>query len=313
MILSYRNVQGIYKTLDSVFRQDYENIEIVISDDGTPDFSAEIDKLKQYIANNGKENIKNVIINAIEVNGGTVKNINSAIRCCNGEYIKVLAAEDALAHETVLSDYVNFLTQTGLEICFGKMRGVTPDGTYVYHLSSCAEDYQTLSTYTPQQILERLYARNFLPAPAWCIKKSLFDRCGLIPEDTRLIEDYPYWLLLAQKGVKFGFLDEVTIDYQMSGETSSGSYGETFMQDMLKVYEIYIFPHDKRFGLLQPLYNALKRGGLDFYITRARWKKLTRWQKLWKGITCFPFYVYTSLLDAKTRAKNKKQKKEVKQ
>lgn len=309
MILSYRNIEGIYETLDSVFVQDYDNIEIVISDDATPDFSSEIDKLREYIAKNGKENIKNVVINAIEVNGGTVKNINSAIRACNGEYIKVLAAEDTLSNETVLSDYVAFLEETGLEICFGKMRGVTPSGEYVYHLQSSADDYDELSKYTPEQTLNRLYGRNFLPAPAWCIKKSLFETQGLIPEDTRLIEDYPYWLLLAKNGVKFGYLDKVTIDYKMSGETSSGSYGEVFMQDMLKVYDIYIFPHDKRYGLLQPLYNALKRGGLNFYITRARWKKLTKWQRFWKAIKYFPFYVYTSILDARARRKNKKQAK----
>lgn len=309
MILSYRNIPGIYETLDSVFVQDYDNIEIVISDDASPDFSAEIDNLKKYIAENGKENIKNVVINAIEINGGTVKNINSAIGCCNGEYIKVLAAEDRLTHERVLSDYVAFLEESALDICFGKMRGVTPSGEYIYHLLSCEDDYDKLKSYTPEQTLKRLYARNFLPAPAWCIRKSLFEEQGLIPEDTRLIEDYPYWLLLASRNVKFGYLDEVTIDYKMSGETSSGSYGEVFMQDMLKVYEIYIFPHDKRFGIFQPIYNALKRGGLNFYITRARWKKLTRWQKFVKGIKYFPFYLYVSMLDAKTRRYNKKQMK----
>lgn len=306
IILSYKNIPGIYNTLDSIFVQDYDAVEVVISDDASPGFCNEIPSIQKYIEAHARANIKNVIFNAIEVNGGTVKNINSAILQCTGEYIKVLAAEDMLSHERVLSDYVEFFQKNDFDICFGKMRGVTPSGEYVYHLLSCADDYEELRSYTPEQTLNRLYARNFLPAPAWCIKKKLFEEHGLIPEDTRLIEDYPYWCYLAARGVPFGYLDKVTIDYKMSGETSSGTYGETFMQDMLIVYNKYIFPNDKRFGIFQPLYNALKRGGLNFYLTRARWQRLSRGKRFWYRVKYLPFYLYTALLERKNRKKNKK-------
>ena len=79
IILSYRNLPGIYETLDSVLMQDYPYIEIVISDDGSPEFEDEIPKIKRYVQEHKKENIKNLVMNAIAVNGGTVKNINSAL------------------------------------------------------------------------------------------------------------------------------------------------------------------------------------------------------------------------------------------
>ena len=45
IVLSYKNVKGIYDTLDSVLSQDYENIEIIISDDATPNFCEEEAKI----------------------------------------------------------------------------------------------------------------------------------------------------------------------------------------------------------------------------------------------------------------------------
>ena len=94
IILTYRNFDGIYDTLDSVFKQDYPMIEIIISDDASPNASEELPKIREYIDLHKGDNITNVIINAIKENGGTVKNMNQALKLANGEYIKDLGAED---------------------------------------------------------------------------------------------------------------------------------------------------------------------------------------------------------------------------
>lgn len=295
IIVTYKNIAGVYKTLDSVFEQDYENIEIIISDDGSPDFSDHISELTQYVNQNKRENITNLVINAIRVNGGTVKNLNSAIRLSKGEYIKSIAAEDTFSKKESLSTFVEFLENSDFKIAFSKIRGVTPEGEYKYHLLSCESDYDLLKGYTVKQTLERLYRRCFLPAPGNVVKRELFEENGLYPEDTRLIEDYPYWIHLAMNGVPFGYIDEVLIDYQLSGVSSAGSYSEMFMTDMLVIYDKYIFPYDKRFGMIQPLYNKLKRGGLNFYIAEARRSKMTKSEKIIARIKYLPFWTFVNL------------------
>lgn len=305
IILSYRNISGIFESLDSIFSQSYNNIEIIISDDASPDFVDYEDRIRSYVSTNNRGNIRELIINAIPINGGTVKNLNSAICLSHGEYIKVLSAEDKLTHSDVISHYVDFMLSNNYDICFGKMRGETPNGKYVYELLSCESNYTLLKSYSVEETRNRLFARNFLPAPAWFIRKTLFTNLGLIPEDTRLIEDYSYWLYLTSQGIAFGYLDEITIDYKMSGESSAGVYGERFMEDMIIIYNKYIFPYDHRFGIAQPVYNALKRGGLNYYLSRAKWKKLSTLQKITARILYFPFYSYTTMLDWKTTLKNK--------
>ena len=61
IIVSYNNYKYIYNAIDSVLSQDYPNIELIISNDASPDF----DKIaiEKYLKKNSKKNIKNIIIN----------------------------------------------------------------------------------------------------------------------------------------------------------------------------------------------------------------------------------------------------------
>lgn len=308
IVLSYRNIEGVFSTVDSILKQDYENIELIISDDGTPGFLENIQEITSYIEQKKKQNITNVIINAIEVNGGTVKNINSAINKSNGDYIKLIAAEDIFSHEKTLSTMISFLENSEYDIAFAKIRGVTPDGNYKYDLIACESNYELLKKYTVKDTLNRLYKRDFLPAPACIFSKKIFNDNGLFKEETRLIEDYPYWIRLCMNNVKFGYIDEVLIDYKLSGVSSTGSYSEMFMQDMLVIYEKYIFPYDKRFGIFQPIYNALKKGGLNYYISEAKRKNMNIGKKIWLRIKYLPFHILVKTQGIINDIKNKKRR-----
>ena len=302
IVLSYKNVKGIYDTVDSILRQDYDNIEIVISDDGTPNFEEYQQELKDYIDKNKRANIADVIYNVLPENVGTVRNINSAIKLVHGKYIKLIASEDCLNNESVITKYVDFMEQNHYKIVFSKMRGVTSEEEYRYVLESCESNYDLLKSLNQQQTLHRLFRRDFLPAPASFMDVKLFEEYGLFPEDVRLIEDYPYWIHLTMSGVQFGYIDEVLIDYRLSG-SGTGRYSEAFMNDMMVIYKNYIFPYDNRFGILQDIYNALKQAGLNFYMTRAVWSRMSKSQRFIAGIKYFPFYLHVKLQSIMTEWK----------
>ena len=125
IILSYKNTDGVYTTLESVLSQIYPALEIIIADDGTPGFDGEVAPLRRYIDEKKGQNIQNAIILHPRENKGTVKNINGAIRASHGEYVKLIGADDRFTHERVIMDYVSYLVETGLSVCFGKMCAVT--------------------------------------------------------------------------------------------------------------------------------------------------------------------------------------------
>ena len=61
---------------------------------------------------------------------------------------------------------------------------------------------------------------------------------------------------------------------------------------------------DRRFGALQGAYNLLKRHGLQYYRTLARWPKLSAGKRAWYRVRYAPFFLYTGMLDWKTALAN---------
>jgi len=301
----YRRFGGVRDTLKSLFEQDYPRIELILTDDGSPEYEAEIPGIRDYIEQNRGPNIVRVRYQHLERNQGTVRNANSAYRMAEGEYLKDLSPEDILCRPDALSRYVRFLEENQLLCCFSRQQGIRENGELVRHLASSAEDYSALAAMTPEQLRNRLFARNCLPAPAFFARTELFRKYGYYPEEVRLIEDYPYWLQLCQKGVRIGFLDETLISYRLSN-SGMGSYSAAFMRDMDVIYEKFIFPYDRRYGPLQPLYNALKRAGLNAYKDRAAWENYTAGQKAAAWLRHGLFFAYIRLGEIRMNRLNRK-------
>lgn len=304
-ILTYLKFEGVYATLDSLFQQDYPEIELIISDDGSPNYDEEIKKIKKYVEENKGSNIVSTIYLHLEKNQGIVRNANNAIKHANGEFVKGLGDADILCRKDALSKYVQYLENNDCDIVFAKLEGVTEQGEKIKHLAACEDDYEMLTNMTPSELANKLYARNCLPAPAWGARKRLFDKNGLYLPITRLIEDYPYWLHLCRHNVKIGFMDQVLVHYKMSGISSAGNYGIGFMEDMFKIYDQCIFPYDNRFGVFQPMYNWLKRMGLNAYYAKAKWKGYSVKDKMAAYAKYGLFFMYIYLNDLKIKIKNK--------
>lgn len=87
-IITYNQRDFIPETLQSVLEQDYEDLEIVVADDGSTDGSQEIllDYQRLY-----PDTVKLVLS---EKNQGITKNSNRAFFACTGDYIAWLGGDD---------------------------------------------------------------------------------------------------------------------------------------------------------------------------------------------------------------------------
>lgn len=91
-LVSYNQEKYIKDSLDSILNQDYNNLEIIISDDNSTDntFCIIEEICKKYY---GKHQI---IVNRNEKNLGLVGNINKAISLSKGKYIALAAGDDVM-------------------------------------------------------------------------------------------------------------------------------------------------------------------------------------------------------------------------
>lgn len=90
------------KNLDEIMKQDYSNIEIVVSDHSSDN------KIKNLCENYPKEkNFPIIYIHNPNNKGNSSQNTNNAINHCKGEYIKILFMDDYLYRNDTISEIVN--------------------------------------------------------------------------------------------------------------------------------------------------------------------------------------------------------------
>ena len=111
--------EQVFKTIDSVFEQDIEKVEMIFCDD-----CSKIDitqNIKDYM--DGKEKKINYIIQRNKHNIGTVKNILKGIEIAKGEYIKPIGAGDYFLNKKTLEIVYDKMKREKAEILFSDMVG----------------------------------------------------------------------------------------------------------------------------------------------------------------------------------------------
>ena len=73
IVLHYNQESYIKYALDSIFIQDYSNIELIIADDGSKEIHLE--SLRNYVDEKRRQNIRNVIWQINGKNLGTIQSI----------------------------------------------------------------------------------------------------------------------------------------------------------------------------------------------------------------------------------------------
>lgn len=100
--VSYNQMQKLYDGIDSVIRQNYKRIQLVIVDDCSCDFDA--DQLKTYIDSEKGENIVQVDLLRMEEHKGPAAAYQKALDMAIGEYVLFLGGDDRLANENNILD-----------------------------------------------------------------------------------------------------------------------------------------------------------------------------------------------------------------
>jgi len=95
LVLQYNaSVIEVQKTIQSILRQQNIEFEIVVADDGSKE--NHFTQLEDYFKARGFSHY--TLVNNPH-NGGTVKNILSGVKMCNGKYVKCISPGDYLYDE----------------------------------------------------------------------------------------------------------------------------------------------------------------------------------------------------------------------
>lgn len=111
-LISYNQKNYIRDAVNSCLNQDYENIEIAISDDGSTDGTQDILR-ELYEKNPGKIKLK-----LHEKNQGILRNSNYALSMCSGDLIAFLGGDDVLYPTKISTQVREFELNERLVFCY---------------------------------------------------------------------------------------------------------------------------------------------------------------------------------------------------
>jgi alpha-1,3-rhamnosyltransferase len=219
IIPSFNHEKYIKEAIQSIINQTYNNLELIIIDDGSQDKSIErVNELKEICE---KRFAKFIFI--AKKNEGIIKTLNNSFRYANGEYILMIASDDRAKENTIKTLY-EFLSQNSdYALAVGDNHIIDQEGQKCYWDSNRNNVYnEEDSTYkTFGDFLKRnrkdvdfnseqfgsyksLLKGNYIPN-GFLIKKSVIDQIGGYSENA-LLEDL-YLVMQISKISKMKYLD----------------------------------------------------------------------------------------------------------
>ena len=201
-----------------------------------------------------------------EQNRGTVQNILSGLKACEGEYVKPISSGDCLYAEDTLTRLYDFMKADSLDYCHGLIRGYQQldDGKIQYVPYSHPFDIEAYRKRDMDRITKNLvlYSDNTCGAGICYEKKFFIHYMNLISEVVKYEEDI-FQVVAAVENKKTALFDDYVIWYEIGLGVSTNKKSKIY--DLLakdvdglyrKLYEWH--PENKyvkkRYSLL-PLYN----------------------------------------------------------
>lgn len=277
LIPCYQHEAFLDDCLSSILAQDYENIELLICDDCSPDGS--YGKILSY-EGRLRARFSRVVILRNDSNCGVTKNINRMLALAKGEYVKTLASDDAMAPEAIrrMACYLRLHPEADVVVSNGVK--VSEEQHYP-DLRSEEKIYAAAPDFSADGFFRRVARCNEISAPAAMVRMAVYQEYGFYDEQVK-VEDYEFWLRILKDGkVRFGFLDEALLYYRINANSMTSLTENAGLARRRKLI------HDSEIGTLNKYSACLERAVFaEIVLDRIfseRWLaveyRLTEWEE----------------------------------
>lgn len=177
----YNGAIYMREAIDSALAQTYENVEVIVVNDGSSD-DGKTDKVARSYGDRIRYFNKE--------NGGVASALNLGIREMQGEYFSWLSHDDVYYPKKIEAE-VNYLNGS-------------PPGTIVYCnfelIDATSKVFATdcCGSAPPEDFLYNLITKGHVNGCTMMIPKRCFDEIGVFDESLPTTQDYALWFLFAQ-------------------------------------------------------------------------------------------------------------------
>ncbi|MGL5341647.1 MAG: rhamnan synthesis F family protein, partial [Lactococcus garvieae] len=214
VVTCYNHEKYIAKCIKSIFEQTYQNIELIVFNDGSTDRSGEI--ISALLRESPFEETKYFS----GANQGVVKVRNAALEQITGEYL-------------LFVDSDNFLNKDYVEILL-KEAQKHGDADIAYCQLWDFEKQRNILHDNLDFILENELVQNVIDMSSLVKTKAI--KSAKFDENLKSLEDYDFWLnLILNNGAKAFFVRETKLNYRVLDSSRSQR------DDLERYYEDYLY------------------------------------------------------------------------
>lgn len=241
-VVNHNNSKYLIDTLNSITRQTYPNVELIIVDNGSVDNSIVLIRkwLKSY-----KGRYKFISHKAYR--DGAAR--NTCLRNASGDYFSLIAAGDIMLPEKTAKQ-LEILNYSGDRVAavYSDVYLTNESGGHLKerYLEKKGVDMQIPSG----NIYERLFTGNFIPELSILIKKSVIEEMGRYDESI-LDQDYDMWLRVA-KNYDFVYSDIISGKFRVKRKGVHAN-AKNIAYSTAKIFLNHTISHHFPLGMLRDI------------------------------------------------------------
>ena len=200
---TYNSAKSITSSLNSIFNQDYKDIECIIIDGDSKDETISIIKTYQ------RKNLNITLVS--EADNGIYDALNKGIKLATGDLIGFVHSDDKLASPHIISELVIAIKKT-------QAFGIYGDLQYVSKLDTSKLIRNWKSCVFSKSLLKKGWMP---PHPTLFLKKEVYQKHGNFNQNYKISADYDFMLrVLKDNTLRFVYLPKVIIKMRVGGASN---------------------------------------------------------------------------------------------
>ena len=248
-VTTYQSASYVIETLESIYNQTYENIELIISDDCSRDSTVEV--VNKWVSlEKNKNRFTRIDVLTTPVNTGVSANCNRCIAAAQSDWVKFIAGDDILFPNCIADNMGFVISNPNAKILFSQIKvyqdtfeesnfnkstpGVFPDSLFQDSIDAAIQ-YKLLL------VSDRIHF-----TPSYFFNKQALLKVGGYDESNRFVEDYPMWLKLTHSGERLFYFHKATVGYRIHSKALNNTGNNVlFKPSVLKSHAIrkeMVFP-----------------------------------------------------------------------
>jgi glycosyltransferase involved in cell wall biosynthesis len=217
-VITYNQAAFLDECLKSILSQDYENLQIVVADDGSSDGSQEL--LREY----ERRHPEKFTLCLAEENKGITPNSNAAHFAAKGRYVAWMGGDDIMLPGKISAQVELMEADPEVTICYHDLDIFESDS------GESLGRFSSLAAPRSGTFEEVVGYGAFNGACSTMVRRNRVPHDGFDPR-LPIASDWLYWMQTLRNGGRIAYLDRILGRYRRHGANITGSVSRVPLQN----------------------------------------------------------------------------------